>query len=83
MIISFLFDYICLHCRTMSSILKRRASKRFVLAESGQDDVAWDSTVDNSESQITISTSENNVIQNSEQKNPNLLSPGQMNQGLK
>lgn len=27
-------------------MLKRRASKRFVLAESGQNDV-WDSTVDN------------------------------------
>lgn len=28
-------------------MLKRRASKRFVLAESGQDDTAWDSTLDN------------------------------------
>lgn len=28
------------------AMLKRRASKRFVLAESGQNDV-WDSTVDN------------------------------------
>lgn len=28
-------------------MLKRRASKRFVLAESGQEDVAWDSSVDN------------------------------------
>lgn len=27
-------------------MLKRRASKRFVLAESGQDDVEWDSTFD-------------------------------------
>lgn len=29
------------------AMLKRRASKRFVLAESGQEDVAWDSSVDN------------------------------------
>lgn len=28
-------------------MLKRRASKRFVLAENGQEDVAWDSSIDN------------------------------------
>lgn len=31
------------------AMLKRRASKRFVLAESGQDDVVWDSSVDSGE----------------------------------
>lgn len=39
-----------------NAMLKRRASKRFVLAESGQEDVAWDSTVDNDNSNIELNT---------------------------
>lgn len=39
-------------------MLKRRASKRFVLAEGGQDDVVWDSSVD-SNGNITPNGSQN------------------------
>lgn len=41
------------------AMLKRRASKRFVLAESGQDNV-WDSSVDNNPS-ITVDRNANNT----------------------
>lgn len=75
MLIGSLLDIFCFPYKTM---LKRRASKRFVLAESGQDDVAWDSTVDNNE----VQTSSENSVNDSEQ-NLNLLTTGQMNEGLK
>lgn len=42
-----------------NAMLKRRASKRFVLAESGQDNV-WDSSVDNNPS-ITVDTNTNDT----------------------
>lgn len=45
-------------------MLKRRASKRFVLAESGQDDV-WDSSVDNIPN-ITVDRNANNSNMNTE-----------------
>lgn len=41
------------------AMLKRRASKRFVLAESGQDNV-WDSSVDSNTS-ITVDRNDNNT----------------------
>lgn len=41
------------------AMLKRRASKRFVLAESGQDNV-WDSSVDSNTS-ITVDRNANNT----------------------
>lgn len=41
------------------AMLKRRASKRFVLAESGQDNV-WDSSVDNNPS-ITVDRNANDT----------------------
>lgn len=41
------------------AMLKRRASKRFVLAESGQDTVAWDSTLDNEDTNAENQNSEN------------------------
>lgn len=59
------------------AMLKRRASKRFVLAESGQDDVAWDSTVDNIANPNIIT-----AVVNTEQ-NLNLLTTGQVSEGLK
>lgn len=47
-------------------MLKRRASKRFVLAESGQEDVAWDSTLDNENNdQNTNADSPNSDHENS------------------
>lgn len=45
-----------------NAMLKRRASKRFVLAESGQDNV-WDSSVDNNPT-ITVDRNANNTNTN-------------------
>lgn len=50
----------CLFAFAMS-MLKRRASKRFVLAESGQDNI-WDSSVDN----IVIDKNANNTEMSSQ-----------------
>lgn len=51
-----------------NAMLKRRASKRFVLAESGQEDVAWDSTLDNENNEQNTNAdspnSENDSIKN-------------------
>lgn len=41
------FMVLCCVLAFVIAMLKRRASKRFVLAENGQEDVAWDSSIDN------------------------------------
>lgn len=84
-----ILDFMVLGCLIAFAIamLKRRASKRFVLAESGQDNV-WDSSVD-SDPNITVDRNANDMSTQSDSSGPtsnnNLTVPNtvELNQGLK
>lgn len=62
------------------AMLKRRASKRFVLAESGQEDVAWDSSVDSKDASASnyiriISSDTNANSTNNNIHSENVIAP--------
>lgn len=54
------FEFMVISCllSVFYTMLKRRASKRFVLAESGEETVSWDSTLDNDNSNADNRTNE-------------------------
>lgn len=60
------------------TMLKRRASKRFVLVESGEQSSSWDATVDNN-NQINVDSVDN---MSAEAEIPRNLGDVQQNQSL-